>query len=170
MEAFRVSWKDGQFVERDKRKRNKVTCRVCNKRFKYCGNTSNIWLHLNIAHPSDFTQEENEASSTLSKKKAASKSSHSEAMDTGQTGAQQKLPAMFEAQKPLNKSNPRWKKLTESICYFLVKDMMPFDTVNDSGFQHLIKTFESHYILPDRKTIFTHYMQDLDQREKRRVQ
>ena len=91
-------------------------------------------------------KEENEAGSTSSKKKAASKSSHSEAMDTGQTEAQQKLPAMFEALKPLNKSNPRWKKVMESICYFLVKDMMPFDMINDSGFRYLIKTFESRYI------------------------
>ena len=47
-------------------------------------------LHLNIAHPSDFAlmkKEENEAGSTSSKKEVASKSSHSEVMDTGQTGA-----------------------------------------------------------------------------------
>ena len=127
-------------------------------------------LHLNTAHPSDFAsmeKEENEAGSTSLKKKAASKSSHSEAMDTGQTEAQQKLPAMFEALKPLNKSDPRWKKLTESICYFLVKDMMPF---NDSGFQHLIKIFEPRYMPSDRKTISTYYMQDLYQKEKGRVQ
>ena len=46
-------------------------------------------------------------------------------------GVQQQLPTMFEAQKPLKKSNPKWKKLTDSICYFLAKDVMPFDTVND---------------------------------------
>ena len=76
-------------MERDKRKRNEVTCRVCNKRFKYCGSTSNMRLHLNIAHPSDFAlmkKEENEAGSTSSKKEVASKSSHSKVMDTGQTG------------------------------------------------------------------------------------
>ena len=77
---------------------------------------------------------------------------------------------MFEVQKPLTKSNLRWKKLTESICYFLVKDMLPFDTVNDPGFRHLVKTFEPRYTPPDRKTISTHYMQDLYQREKTRVQ
>ena len=62
-------------------------------------------------------KEENEASSTSSKRKVASKLNRSEAMDTGLAGAQQKLPALFEAQKPLTKNNPRWKKLTDSICY-----------------------------------------------------
>ena len=82
------------------------------------------------------------------------------------TRAQQKLPALFEVQKPLTKNNPRWKKLTDSICYFLAKDMMPFDTVNNPGFRH-IKTFKPRYTPPDRKTIST---QDLYQKEKRRVQ
>ena len=91
-------------MERDKRKRNEVTYRVCNKRFMCCGNTSNIRLHLNTAHPSDFAsmeKEENEASSSSSKKTAASKLSHSEAMDIGQAGAQQNV-------ETTNKSNPRW--------------------------------------------------------------
>ena len=39
---WRFPGKNGQFVESDKRKRNEVTFRVCNKRFKYYGNISNI--------------------------------------------------------------------------------------------------------------------------------
>ena len=115
-------------------------------------------------------KEENEANLSWSKRKAASKSHHSEVMNTGLKGMQQKLPAMFEAQKPLTRDNPKWKKLTNAICYFLAKDMMPFDTVNDPGFRYMIKTFEPRYTPPDRKTISTHYMQDLYQREKIRVQ
>ena len=170
---FGFPGKDRQFLEKDKRKRNEVTCRVCSKRFKYCGNTSNMRLHLNTVHPNDFAtmeKEESEADSSSSKRKAASKSQHSEAMDTGLLGTQQKLPAMFEAQKPLTRDNPKWKKLTNAICYFLAKDMKPFDTVNDPGFRYMIKTFEPRYTPPDRKTISTHYMQDLYQREKIRVQ
>ena len=76
---------------------------------------------------------------------------------------------MFEVQKPLNKSNPKLKKLTYSICYFLAKDMMPFYIVDDPGFKHLLNAFEPCYTLPDMKMIATHYMQDLYQREKSRV-
>ena len=53
------------------------------------------------------------------------------------------------------------------LQYFLAKNMMPFDTVNDLGFRHMVKTFEPHYTSPDRKTISTHYMQDLYLSEKR---
>ena len=111
-------------------------------------------LHLSSAHPAEFAsmeKEENEACSSLLKRKGASKSSRSEAMDTG--GVQQQLPAMFEAQKPIAKNNPRWKKLTDAICYFLAKDMMLFDTVNDPCFRHMVKTFEPRYAPPDRKPL-----------------
>ena len=40
-------------------------------------------------------------------------------------------------------------------------DALSSDTVNDLGFRHIVKTFEPHYTPPDRKTISTHYMQDL---------
>ena len=158
---------DGEYIEKDKIKHNKVTCAVCSKRFKDCGNTSNMWLHLSNAHPNDFAfmeKEEIEASSV--KKRTLSKSNRGDA--TG-VGVQQQLPALFEAQKPLNKSNPKWKKLTDSICFFLAKDMMPFDTVNDPGFKNLLNPFEPRYTPSDRKKIATCYMQDLYQREKSRV-
>ena len=77
---------------------------------------------------------------------------------------------MFEAQKSNDKHNLRWKKLTDPICYFLAKDMMLFDTINNPDFKHMVKAFEPHYTLPDRKTIAIHYMQDLYLSEKRRVQ
>ena len=73
---FGFPGKDEQFLEKDKRKRNEVTCRVCSKRFKYCGNTSNMWLHLSTVHPNDFAtmeKEESKADSSSSKRKAASK-------------------------------------------------------------------------------------------------
>ena len=69
---FGFPGKDGQYLERDKRKCNEVACCVCSKRFKYCGNTSNMRLHLSTAHPSDFAsmeKEEKEACLDLSKKR-----------------------------------------------------------------------------------------------------
>ena len=72
------------------------------------------------------------------KKRNVSKLSCSETMVMG---VQQQRLTMFEVQKPFNKSNPKWKKLIDSISYFLAKDVRPFDTVNDSGFRHLLNAF-----------------------------
>ena len=168
MEVFWFPDKDGEYAER-----NEVTCRVCTKRFKYCGNTSNMRLHLSSARSTEFAVMEKEENASLSKRKGGvsrSMASHGEPMPMDTGGVQQQLPAMLQAQKPIDKHNSRWKKLTDAICYFIAKDMMPFDTVNDPGFKHMVKTFKPLYTPPDRKTIATHYMQDLYLSEKRSIQ
>ena len=63
-------------------------------------------------------KEESKADLSSSKQKAASKSQHSEAMDIGLTGTQQKLPAMFETQKPLTRDNLKWKNLLMPYATF----------------------------------------------------
>ena len=64
----------------------------------------------------------------------------------------------FEERFPIVCSTPLWNKLTNSVCYFIAKDMQPYDTVNHKGFQHLLHTFQPHYQLRDRKTLATHYI------------
>ena len=54
---------------------------------------------------------------------------------------------------PLPHNSERYKKLTKAVCYFICKDQQPFDTINDSGFRHMLRVFEPHYTPPDRKTI-----------------
>lgn len=66
-----------------------------------------MWFHLNPVHPNDFTvieREENKVHLRFSKRKVSCKSHHSDAMDTGLAGTQQKLLVMFKAQKPLTRN------------------------------------------------------------------
>ena len=44
----------------------------------------------------------------------------------------------FNKLAPLPRSSSRWKVLTNSICYFLAKDLHPLSTVNDQGFLHML--------------------------------
>lgn len=69
----------------------------------------------------------------------------------------------------MEKSSRRWNELTQSVCYFLAKDMQPIDTVNDTGFRTMLKKFEPRYIPPDRKTVSTNYLPQLYQAETDRV-
>ena len=112
---FRFPGKDSQFTERDKRKRNKVICRRCKKQFKYNGNTSNMHSHLNTVHPSDFAAMEKEDNARCSRPSLST-------VKLKRTPVENQLPALFEARPPLSSCHPRWKKLTESVCYFIAKD------------------------------------------------
>ena len=73
-------------------------------------------------------------------------------------------------QFPIVRSSPLWNKLTNSICYFITKDMQPYDTVNDKGFQHLLHTFQPRYTPPDCKTLATHYVPQMYDAEVTRIQ
>ena len=46
--------KDGQFIEKDKKKRNEVVCKKCKKRSAYTGNTTNLITHLRYNHSTDY--------------------------------------------------------------------------------------------------------------------
>ena len=93
-----------------------------------------MYSHLNAVHPSDFA--------TMEKEENSKRSKPSSTIRSKRTPVENQLPALFEAQQPLSSGHPRWKKLTESVCYFIAKHMLPFDTVNSPGFQRLVNTFE----------------------------
>ena len=102
---------DGMFLEADKRMWKEVTCKLCQRKFKYCGNTSNMCLHLQTSHPTQF------ACMECDEAKKKWKKGSSGATKTG------KLSSLFEGQVPLQKISPRWKQ-TDSICYFIAKDII----------------------------------------------
>ena len=84
--------KDGQYIERDKRKQNEVTCGRCWKRFKYNGNTLNMRSHLSSLHPSDFTAMEIEEKEADSGKRPRAVTT----IKSKSTPVENQLPAFFE--------------------------------------------------------------------------
>jgi len=140
--------KNGQYIERDKWKQNEIICGGCRKWFKYNGNTSNVRSHLSSVHPSDFAVMEKEENSTKRPRISTTIKSKNILVEN-------QLPALFEAWQTFSNSHPKWKTLTNSVCYFIAK---LFDTVNSPGFQHLV---EPRHKPPDKRTIAKHYMVNL---------
>ena len=66
--------------------------------------------------------------------------------------------------------SPHWAQITKAVCHFLAKDMKPYSTGNDRGFQHLLQVLEPCYIPPDRKLLASKYMPALYEQEKARIQ
>ena len=149
---FGFPGKDGKIFESDKKKRTKVYCKLCSRSYSYVGNTTNMWQHLEDNHANEFR--EAKTSGSDGKKKE---------------NQQMKIAEAFQSSQQLSHSSVRWKTLTDSVCYFIAKDLQPYDTVNDAGFRHMIKTFEPRYTPPDRKTIATNYMPKMYDKEKGKV-
>lgn len=152
--------KNGKYIEADKKKRTKVSCKLCKKSLKYCGNTSNLRAHLERDHKKDF-QALLEAEAEKEKLKASGGASSS--------GKQQTVAETLNGLTPISRSSNRWIQLTKSVCYFIAKDMQPYDTVNDAGFLKMLHTFEPRYLPPDRKSMACNYMPKLYETERKRV-
>ena len=52
---------DGKMIERDKKKRKRVFCKLCKRNYSYVGNTTNLWQHLEESHIEEYRQAEEEA-------------------------------------------------------------------------------------------------------------
>ena len=147
--------KDGKFIEPDKGERTSTTCKLCGKRVKYSGNTTNMQVHLRDAHRVQYD------AMLLSEKPS-----------TSSTSRESNQPTVIETLKhrePIPRTSARWNQITEAVCFFIARDMQPFDTVNDPGFRYLLHELEPRYLPPDRKTIATNYIPRLFDREKERI-
>ena len=153
--------KDGQFVEKDKKKRNEVKCKLCFQVLKHASNTTNMRFHLQTHHHREYAAMESQ-----DRARPASSGSSTSA---GSSHVQPTLVESFKAQTLLLHISHRWKGITDSVCYFLAKDMMPYDTVNAAGFRHMLCGIEPCYAPPDRKSVATNYMPKLYEREKAHV-
>ena len=143
---------NGQFKEKEKRKRTEVHCKLCPKRIQYQGSTTNMLVHLQYNHRQEYS-------------KVKSKGSQAKV-------AEQRQPLITESiqhLQPFSQHSAKWKSLTKSVCQYIAKDMMPFSTVNNEGFRNMLHTFEPRYVLPDRKAITNHYIPEMYECEKRKI-
>ncbi len=153
---FGFQAKEGKMVEPDKKKRKRVYCKLCPSNFSYTGNTTNMWNHLKESHIEEYR----------TCKEDSSASPQSSSMKDKQ---QILIGDSIKASQLLPRSSPRWKRLTQSVCYFIAKDLHPYDTVNDPGFRNMIKTFEPRYNPPDRKSLATNYFPKMYDDEKEKI-
>ncbi|XP_013885882.1 zinc finger BED domain-containing protein 1 [Austrofundulus limnaeus] len=120
--------KEGSTTEFDKAH---AVCKICNARVKYSGNTTNLRAHM-ARHHSDV-----QLATANTTKRVES--------------AQLKL---TDVQTPkLPSSSARATKITESVIYFICKDMRPLSVVENEGFRNMMKTLEPRYSIPSRQHI-----------------
>ena len=150
--------RSGKFIQKDKRLRKEVYCKLCKRSLSYKGNTTNMIVHLQSRHSAVYSEIVDQLKTTGS--------AHSSAplpID------QSSIEDSFKKLTPLPRSSSRWKALTNSVCYFLAKDLQPLSTANDQGFLHMLKVFEPRYTPPDRTTFGRHYLPELYAKEREKI-
>ena len=145
----------GKFIQKDKRLRKEVYCKLCKQPLSYKGNTANMIVHLQSRHSAVYREIVDQLKTTGSAYSSAP-------LPKDQRSIEDSLKKLT----PLSRSSSRWKALTNSVCYFLAKDLHPLSTVNDQGFLHMLKIFEPRYSPPDRTTFSRHYLTELYAKER----
>ena len=149
----------GQFIQKDKRLRKEVFCKLCQQSLSYKGNTTNMIVHLQYRYAAEYSE------LVIPIKSKATGFKSSALRNSGQSSIEDS----FKRMTPLSRSSSRWKALINAVCYFVAKDQHPVATVNDPGFIRMLKIFEPRYIIPDRTTFSRHYLPHLYEKEKEKV-
>ena len=137
--------RSGKFIQKDKRLRKEVYCKLCRRSLSYKGNTTNMIVHLQSRHSAVYSDIVDQLKTTGI--------AH---LSAPLLKDQLSIEDSFMKLTPMSRSSSRWKALTNSVCYFLAKDLHLLSTVNDQGFLHKLKIFEPRYTPPDRTTFSRH--------------
>ena len=109
------------------------------RKLKYCGNTTNLFKHLQTVHPRVYSDMKKQAKQDASPSSYECSSSNSKSIKECLSGYEK-----------YNSDSPRAKELTKAVGYFIAKDLMPTSVVQGDGFRKLL---EPRYQLPSRKTL-----------------
>ena len=93
-------------------------------------NTSNLISHLRVHHPLQYIDYQK---MQKEKDEKVSKAGASKGNDVTQTT----IVSTMEKLKKYDRSSKKWKQLTDSVTYFLAKDMLPLYSVEKKDFKGL---------------------------------
>ncbi|KAL3976330.1 CD59 antigen [Sarotherodon galilaeus] len=125
--ATSVIWNWFGFRQSDTEQKN-IICKLCRATvISKTGNTSNLFHHLKTKHILEYQESRRPIS------------------------RQTNIFQAFSKGTPYAKTSQRWIDITNAITVYLCKDMVPFLTVEKSGFKNMVKTLDPRYEVPDRK-------------------
>lgn len=139
-----VIWNWFGFRQSDTEQKN-IICKVCQATvISKTGNTGNLFYHLKTKHILEYQESQ--------KLRTAQTPNQSSGNKKGDLRRQQtNIFQAFSKGTPYAKTSQRWIDITNAITVYLCKDMVPFLTVEKSGFKDMVKTLDPHYEVPDGK-------------------
>ena len=158
--------RDEKMIEPDKKKRKRVFCKLCKRDYSYVGNTTNLWQHLEECHVETYREAKEEAKQASEKESSSSTTATSVSMASSD---QPTIDLVIARKQPYPRNSARLKVLNDAVCYFISRDMHPYQTVNDTGFRAMLAAFDPRYVPMDRKTLATNYIPKLYDKERERI-
>ena len=108
---------------------DKVVCKLCKLALAYHSTTSNVRLHLQNVHPSEY------------------------GIICGTSAKQPRLDTDFAPSVTSSLPAARQEACTQKLISFICKDMRPISVVDGIGFREFCETLEPRYRIPSRRTV-----------------
>ena len=119
-----------------------VTCVVCEKTIRYCGNTTNLSYHLKQYHPEEFSK------TCTGKQGSSSAGKHSSLAN------QSSITEYLTKATPYKHNSHRYKTCENALVEFICLDFQPISIVESPSFLKYSKTLDQLY-QPASRTHFT---------------
>lgn len=138
-----VIWRWFGFKVSDEQQHH-VICRECNKQVTARGgSTTNLFHHLKQWHKLQYEE-------SLKLRAAEATAASHRQPEKAPAPKQSSLQTSFSRNVPYEKKSVKWCTITKAVSYHIAKDMVPVATVEQFGFQKLLKTMDPRYELPSR--------------------
>ena len=139
--------------------RKEVYCKVCQWPLLYKSNTASMIVHLQSHHSAVYSETADQL-----KTESAHLSLASLPKD------QLSIRDSFKKLTPLPRSSSRWKALTNSVCYFLAKDLHPLSTVNDKRIFTCLRNLNlDTHLQTEQQSLDTTYLNCMQKRGRKFV-
>ena len=106
--------RSGKFRQKDKRLRKEIYCKLCSQSLSYKDNMTNMIVHLQSCHSAVYSDRVDQLKTTGS--------AH---LSVPLSKDQLSIEHSSKTLTPMSRSSSRWKALSNSVCYFLAKDLHP---------------------------------------------
>ena len=124
---------------------NEVTCLKCTSKIKVKeSSTTNMHIHLKRQHSIEVDKVSS-TTSAVKKKKTTTDTSSNASTIGGKT--------LTSIWTKLSKTSDRHQKITKSIAKYIILDMRPLSSVDNTGFLQLLHTLEPRYDVDSRSHI-----------------
>ncbi|XP_058810124.1 E3 SUMO-protein ligase ZBED1-like [Phymastichus coffea] len=149
--ATKVKDKDGEYLK----------CSYCFKKFKDCGNTSNMIKHLTNVHPLLYNPTQGKSpknvvstgtSNSLKRKATTTMVNSVQSSEKRCTSFTPNISTAFKKIESFQ-GGKKAEDLTNAVLFMICKGMRPISIVECEGFRYLMRTVAPLYKVPSAKTI-----------------
>lgn len=130
-------------------------CKLCGKRVKSCGNTTNASLHINRIHKNHISEtiENIEIENTTSTLKMAEATQINIDKDERYIpkSSTSTITSAFKTMNSFLEGGSKHSEISDAVLFMICKDNLPLSTVENIGFRKLLNTVAPLYKLPSRK-------------------